>query len=76
MDVGVVSIIVAIVSFMGNVYGSYKSNQKTQAIQEERMVRVQEDIRVLSKRVDKHNNLIERMGIAETKIENLERELD
>lgn len=76
MDVGLASVIVACVSFLGNIYGSYKSHQKTQAIQDERMARVQDDIRILSNRVDKHNNLIERMGIVETKINNIERELN
>ena len=39
---------------------------------DEKITDIKEDIKTLSNRVDKHNNLIERMAIVEQRLKNLE----
>ena len=65
-------IIVAILAFVGTLAGSYFSNNKTTAVIQEQIKNIQEDISILSNRVDKHNNLISRMSVVEEKIKELE----
>lgn len=62
-------IIVALIGVLGTFAGSYFTNRKTIALIEYRL-------KELEKKVDKHNNLVERMyqvekelGIVEAKIE-------
>ena len=66
-------IIIAALAFAGTLIGSFRASSKAQAVMEEQLKNVREDISVLSARVDKHNSLIERMAVAESKIEALER---
>ncbi len=66
-------IIIAVIAFAGTLIGSIAASSKAQAIMEEQLRNVREDINVLSARVDKHNSLMERMAVAESKIEALER---
>ena len=47
------NIVIAIFGFAGTLAGAYISNRKAQAVQEYRLAE-------LEKKVDKHNNLIER----------------
>lgn len=54
-------IIVAIIAFIGTLAGSYFANSKTTAVMQEQIKGIKEDIKTLSTRVDKHNNLVERM---------------
>ena len=54
-------IIVAIIAFIGTLAGSYFANSKTTAVMQEQIKSIKEDINTLSTRVDKHNNLVERM---------------
>lgn len=54
-------IVVAILAFVGTLAGSYFSNNKNTAVMQEQIKDVKGDITILSNRVDKHNNLIERM---------------
>ena len=65
-------IIVAILAFVGTLAGSYFSNNKTTAVINEKIKDLKEDIQILSNRVDRHNNLISRMSVAEEKIKELE----
>lgn len=66
-------IIIAALAFTGTLIGSFRANSKAQALMEEQLKNVREDINTLSARVDKHNSLVERMAVAESKIEALER---
>ena len=65
-------IIVAVLALVGTLAGSYFSNNKNTAVMDEKIKDIKEDIITLSNRVDKHNQLAERMIIVEQKIKNLE----
>ena len=65
-------IIVAVLALIGTLAGSYFSNNKNTAVMDEKIKDIKEDIVILSNRVDKHNQLSERMIIVEQKIKNLE----
>ncbi len=65
-------IIVAALALVGTLAGSYFSNNKNTAVMDEKIKDIKEDIVTLSNRVDKHNQLAERMIIVEQKIKNLE----
>ena len=65
-------VIVALIAFLGTCAGSYFANNKNQAVMDEKIKDIKEDIKNLSDRVDKHNNLIERMAIVEEKLKSLE----
>ena len=65
-------VIVALIAFLGTCAGSYFANNKNQAVMDEKITDIKDDIKKLSDRVDKHNNLIERMAIVEEKLKNLE----
>lgn len=69
-------IIIAIIAFVGTLAGSYFSNNKNVAIMDEKIKDIKEDISVLSNRVDKHNNMITRMYVAEKEIEHIEKDID
>lgn len=69
-------ILVAIIAFIGTLAGSYFSNNKNVAIMDEKIKDIKEDISVLSDRVNKHNNLIERMAIVEDRINHIEKDID
>ena len=58
-------IIVAIIAFIGTLAGSYFANSKTTAVMQEQIKSLKEEINILSTRVDKHNNLVERMSAVE-----------
>ena len=65
-------IIVALLALIGTLAGSYFANNKNQAVMDEKIKDIKDDIKNLSDRVDKHNNLIERMAIVEQRLKNLE----
>ena len=65
-------VIVALIAFLGTCAGSYFANNKNQAVMDEKITDIKDDIKKLSDRVDKHNNLIERMAIVEQRLKNLE----
>ena len=69
----ITDIIIAALAFSGTLIGSLLASNKAQAVMQEQVKGLKEDINTLSTRVDKHNSLIERMAVAESKIEALER---
>lgn len=69
-------IIITILAFVGTLAGSYFSNNKNTAVMQEQVKDLKEDITVLSNRVDKHNNLIERMAVVEQSCKSAHHRLD
>ncbi|WP_334212202.1 hypothetical protein, partial [Clostridium perfringens] len=69
-------IIIAILAFVGTLVGSYFSNNKNTAVMQEQIKDVKGDITTLSNRVDKHNNLIERMAVVEQSCKSAHHRLD
>ena len=69
-------IIIAILALVGTLGGSYFANNKNQAVMDEKIKDIKEDISILSNRVDKHNNLVERMAIVEDRINHIEKDID
>ena len=69
-------IIVAILALVGTLAGSYFSNNKNTAVINEKIKDLKEDIQILSNRVNRHNNLVERMAIVEEHIKMSEKERD
>ena len=61
-------IIVAVLALVGTLAGSYFSNNKNTAIMDEKIKDLKKDIETLSDRVNRHNNLVERMAIVEEHI--------
>lgn len=70
------TIIVALLSLVGTLIGSYISNNKTTAVMQVEMDHVKSDmasmkeemkadIKELDEKVHKHNNLVERMALVE-----------
>lgn len=70
------NIIVAVLAFMGTLAGSYFANNKNIAVMQEQIKNVREDIQTLSGRVDKHNNLVERMATVEASTKSAHKRLD
>lgn len=58
-------ILVALIAFAGTLTGSYLANSKTTAVMQEQIKELKQEINTLSTRVDKHNNLVERMAVVE-----------
>ena len=69
-------IIVAVLALVGTLAGSYFSNNKNTAIMDEKIKDLKKDIETLSDRVNRHNNLVERMAIVEEHIKMSEKERD
>ena len=69
-------IIVAIIAFIGTLVGSYFANSKTTAVMQEQIKSLKEDISILSSRVDKHNNLVERMYAVEQSTKSAHHRID
>lgn len=76
MGIDVNTIIVAILAFAGTVWGSHMANDKNAAVMQEQIKDVREDIVTLSTRVDKHNNLVERMAQVEASTKSAHKRLD
>jgi predicted nucleic acid-binding Zn-ribbon protein len=70
------TIVVAAFSLVGTLFGSYLASNKTTAVMQEQIKDIKEDINKLSTRVDKHNNLVERMAKVETQTDGLERRME
>lgn len=69
-------IIVAAIAFVGTLAGSYFANSKTTAVMQEQIKGIKEDINNLSNRVDKHNNLVERMARVENSAKSAHHRID
>lgn len=69
-------IIVAIIAFLGTLVGSYFANSKTTAVMQEQIKDLKKEISTLSTRVDKHNNLVERMAIVEQSTKSAHHRID
>lgn len=69
-------VIVAILALIGTLAGSYFSNNKNTAVMDEKIKDLKKDIETLSDRVNRHNNLVERMAIVEEYIKMSEKERD
>ena len=69
-------VIVAIIAFIGTLVGSYFANSKTTAVMQEQIKSLKEDINTLSTRVDKHNNLVERMSAVEQSTKSAHHRID
>ena len=69
-------IIVAILALIGTLAGSYFSNNKNTAVINEKIKDLKKDVETLSDRVNRHNNLVERMAIVEEHIKMSEKERD
>jgi len=67
MGAYIVEIIIAVLAFAGTMGGAIISNRSTRKIMEYR-------IKELERKVDKHNQLIERVAILEGKVNALEGE--
>ena len=68
-------IIVAVISFAGTLLGAYFSNQKTVAVMQEQIKGLNEDLKQISDRVDRHNNFDSRLAAVEAIVERLEAKL-
>ena len=68
-------IITAGIAAIGAVGGSALMQNKVTAILQVKLDALRSDVDTLSRRVDKHNNLIDRMTVAECKIQELESEV-
>lgn len=73
---GASEIIVGVLALLGTLIGSYFSNNKNVAVMQEQIREVREDIQTLSGRVDKHNNLVERMAKVEASTKSAHNRLD
>ena len=69
-------IIVALLALIGTLAGSYFAHNKNQAVMDEKIKDIKEDIKILSERVNKHNSLIERMAIVEDRMNHIEKDID
>ena len=69
-------VIVAAIAFIGTLAGSYFANSKTTAVMQEQIKGIKEDIKTLSTRVDKHNNLVERMAKVEDSTKSAHHRID
>lgn len=86
MTTEAIAILVAVLGFLGTLVGSLLSSSKTQAVlntkfedfekrTDEKFADVKESIGKLEKKQDKHNNMIERMYVAEGDIKELKNDI-
>lgn len=69
-------VIVAAIAFIGTLVGSYFANSKTTAVMQEQIKDLKKDISTLSNRIDKHNNLVERMVAVEQSTKSAHHRID
>ena len=66
----------AVIAALASVLGSYLANMKQGAVMEEKIRELKEDLTTLSQRVDKHNNLVERMALVEASTKSAQKRID
>ena len=66
----------AVIAALASVLGSYLANMKQGAVMEEKIRELKEDLTTLSQRVDKHNNLVERMALVEASTKSAHKRID
>lgn len=69
------TIITSLLTFLCTLITCIFTQNKTIAIIEERIKNINNKLNDLSDNVEKHNNIIERLYIVETKISNIEHEI-
>ncbi len=72
----IIEIIIAFIAFAGTFIGAVMASNKSQAVMQEQIKSVREDINTLSNRVDKHNHLVERMAVAENTLKSHQHQID
>ena len=70
------TIAAAVIAAAASVLGSYLANMKQGAVMEEKIRELKEDLTTLSQRVDKHNNLVERMASVEASAKSAHKRID
>lgn len=66
----------AVIAALASVLGSYFANMKQGAVMEEKIRELKEELTTLSQRVDKHNNLVERMALVEASTKSAHKRID
>ena len=69
------AIIPAMIAVIGSIAGNIIVQNKTTAVMQQKIDDMKDDLRVLSKRVDSHNNFGLKLERLETKIEAIEKEM-
>ncbi len=70
------TIAAAVIAAAASVLGSYLANMKQGAVMDEKIRELKEDLTTLSQRVDKHNNLVERMASVEASAKSAHKRID
>lgn len=70
------TVIVAVLSLIGTIAGSYMANSKTIALMQMEMDHIKSDIKELDEKVHKHNNLVERMALVEASTRSAHHRID
>nr|DAF88603.1 MAG TPA: hypothetical protein [Siphoviridae sp. ctqzz19] len=69
------AIIPAMIAIIGSIAGNIIVQNKTTAVMQQKIDDMKDDLRVLSNRVDSHNNFGLKLERLETKIEAIEKEM-
>jgi len=69
------AIIPAMIAVIGSIAGNIIVQNKTTAVMQQKIDDMKDDLRVLSNRVDSHNNFGLKLERLETKIEAIEKEM-
>ena len=69
------AIIPAMIAVIGSIAGNIIVQNKTTAVMQQKIDDMKDDMRVLSNRVDSHNNFGLKLERLETKIEAIEKEM-
>nr|DAR47169.1 MAG TPA: Ion transport protein-gated Calcium channel block, MEMBRANE [Caudoviricetes sp.] len=69
------ALIPALIAVIGSIAGNIIVQNKTTAVMQQKIDDMKDDLRVLSNRVDSHNNFGLKLERLETKIEAIEKEM-